>query len=307
MDRLEAMRIFAVAAKSKSFSAAARTLGLSGPSVTRAVQGLERHLGAELFARTTRVAKLTELGQRYLLDVERVLSALAEAESAVQGALSTPSGELRVTAPVRFGTQFVAPSLFSFLEEHSGVSARLILNDRTMDLVEEGFDVAVRIGHLRDSSLMAVKVGYVRRLVCAAPRYLAKRGRPRSPLGLRNHDAILLPPDMALHEWAFANPRQRTAKPRQLTTPCARVMVSSVEAAVAASVAGLGVLRALSYQVQDELDAGNLEVLLEKFEPPKLPVHVVFSHARRSPLKVRLFVDHVVSELRAALSWHPKP
>lgn len=291
MDRFEAMRVFAAVADGGGFAAAARQLGLSPPAVTRAVAALEERIGTRLLRRTTRVVRLTEAGERYLADCKRILGELDEAEASAAGAHAEPRGTLHVTASVMFGRLYVAPILFDFLAEHPGVVARALLVDRIVDLVEEGIDVAVRIAHLPSSGLHAVRVGQVRRVLCASPEYLARRGVPRTPADLERHHAIVFASGPGGPDWSFSG--RVSARPRT------QLIVNSVEMTIAAAVAGQGLARVLSYQIAPELAAGRLQIVLEEYEPSKLPIHVVHAEGRQAAARVRAFVDHAVARLRA--------
>ncbi len=291
---MEAMRVFVAVVETGGFAKAARRLGVSAPTVSRAVSGLEARLGVQLLHRTTRVVAVTDAGERYAADVRRILADVELADAAARGEAGAVRGELRVTAPVLFGTRHVAPVIFEFLRRHPEVTPRLALVDRVVDLIEEGFDVGVRIGHLRDSWLTAVKVGEVRQLVCASPDYLERRGLPRTPGELTRHDAISLPPELGLHAWSFPGGRRSAT-----VTPNQRLVVSSVETAVAAAVAGQGLVRALSYQVKEPLADGSLVTLLDEHAPPPVPVHLLHSGGRHASRKVRAFLEHAVTRLRA--------
>src|SRR5262245_21178302 len=204
MDRLETMRVFVAVAEERGFAPAARRLALSPPAVTRAIAALEQRVGVRLLQRTTRVVRLTEAGTRYLADCKRILADLETAETAAAASQVEPSGELVITAPIVFGRMFVAPLLLEFVSRHAQVSARTLLADHVVDLVENGVDVAVRIARLPDSSLTALKVGSVRRLLCASPAYLAARGTPRTPADLAAHDTIVFASSGAAQtEWDF--------------------------------------------------------------------------------------------------------
>lgn len=293
MDRLDTMRLFAAVAEQQGFAPAARRLGVSAPAVTRAVATLEDRLGARLLHRTTRVVRLTEAGTRFLADCKRILGEIEEAEAAAAGSHAEPRGRLVITAPLMFGRLHVAPIVLDFLKRHPGVVARALYLDRVTDLVEEGIDAAVRIGPLPDSSLTAVRVGAMRRIVCAAPRYLRARGTPRDPADLADHDAVAFGGAAPPGQWTFEGGRRQTVAPRF------RMEVNSAEVAVAAAVAGQGVTRVLYYQAARELRAGTLRLLLAEFEPPPLPIHLVHAEGRRAAARVRAFVDFAAQRLRA--------
>ena len=291
------MRVFVAVAEESGFAPAARRLAMSAPAVTRAVGALERRVGARLLQRTTRVVRLTEAGARYFADCKRILEDVETAENAAAENQTEPRGELVVTAPLVFGRMFVAPIVLEFLARHPQVSARTLLVDHVVDLVEAGVDVAVRIAQLPDSSLTAIKVGAVRRVVCASPSYLAEHGTPQTPADLARHDAIVFASGAAStqKEWRFGSARSRSAQSVPLRT---RFAVNSADAAVAAAVAGAGVTRVLSYQVGPQVDAGLLTIVLDKHEPPAIPVSVVFPAGRRGAAKVREFVAFAVTRLK---------
>lgn len=292
MDRFEAMRVFVAVAQEGGFAAAGRRLGLSPPGVTRAVAALEQRLGARLFVRTTRAVRLTEVGTRYLADARRILAELEEAEATAAGAEAEPRGTLSMTAPSMFGRLHVAPHVIAFVGRHPAASVRALFVDRMVDLVEEGVDVAVRIAHLPDSSLTAVRVGSVRRVLCAAPAYVAAHGAPETPADLAAHHAVVFSPSTAVTPWGFAG--GVTVAP-----PPARLVASTSDLAIQAALAGVGLTRMLSYQVRGEFADGRLVRLLADHEPEPLPVHVVFPQGRTGSARVRAFVDIVVAGLRA--------
>jgi len=296
MDRLEAMRIFVAVAEAESFSGAARRLRLSAPAVTRAVAGLEERLGVRLLHRTTRIVRVTEAGERFLRDAARVLADVDEAELSASRIQHGLRGPLAITAPALFGRLHVAPVLLDFLGRHPDVTGRALFVDRVVDLVDEGIDVAVRIARLADSALSAVRVGAVRRVVCASPEYLRRSAALRSPRDLAKHDGIGFVPSMGEPDWAFRVKSSRVSAP-----PRTRLLVNGAEAAVEAAVAGFGVVRALSYQVAAHVRDGSLVIVLSAFEPPELPVHVVHAQGHRATTRVRAFVDFAVPRLRAAL------
>lgn len=250
MDRLEAMRIFLTVAETSGFAGAARRLRLSPPSVTRAVAALEERLGTSLFQRSTRHVRLTQAGQRFLMDARRILADLEEAEASAAGDHGVPRGELSITASQMFGRIHVAPLVQDFLDRYPQVSARLLLLDRVANLIDEGFDLAVRIAHLQESSLRAIRVGHVRRIVVASPDYLARHGTPRHPGDLAQHRAVMFSAGMAIDDWVFRD-NLRVAPP-------ARFYVNSSEVAIHAAIAGQGVTRVLSYMVAPALAAGTV-------------------------------------------------
>lgn len=291
MDRFETMRVFVAVADEQGFAPAARRLGMSPPAVTRAVSALEERIGTRLLHRTTRIVRLTEAGAGFLADCKRILGEIEDAEASAAGTHAEPRGLLGITAPVLFGRMHVAPIVLDFLTNYPSVSVRLLFRDRLVDLIDEGLDVAVRIAHLPDSSLRAVQVGSVRRVVCASPEYLDARGRPRSPGDILQHDTIAFSPSGTADEWSFGS---------GLTVrPAARLLVSGSDVSIAAALSGRGLTRVLSYQVAREVAAGTLEIVLAEFEPPPLPISVVYAEGRRAAAKVRAFVDFTVERLRA--------
>lgn len=293
MDRFQEMQVFQAVAEEQSFNRAARRLALSAPSVTRAVAALEQRLGTKLLHRTTRGVRLSEPGERFLADCRRILSDLEDAEGAAASSQSQARGELVVTAPVLFGELVVAPLLLEFLEREPGVTIRAVFADRVVSMVEEGIDVAIRIGHLPDSGLAAKSVGHVRRVVCASPAFLAAHGRPTHPRELASARTVASSSSALLADWTF----QEDGEPIRVR-PTPRLVVSSNQAAIDAARRGAGLTRVLSYQVDALVGAGELELVLEAFELPPLPVHVVYPGGRKLPAKIRAFVDHGVRALR---------
>lgn len=287
------MTVFVAVAENDGFAAAGRALGLAAPVVTRSVAALETHLGVKLFVRTTRQVRLTEAGERYLEDCRRILGEVAEAEAAAAGHHAAPQGLLTLSAPQLFGRYFALPILLEFLDAHPALQARLLFLDRLVHLVEEGVDVAVRLGRLPDSALRATKVGAVRRVVCAAPSYLAQHGAPRAPEDLPRHRLIAASVDAGAREWRFGVDEAT----RQPIEP--RLQTTTNDSAVAAAVAGWGVARLMSYQVADPIADGRLRRLMPDHEPAPIPVHVLHAHGARPPAKVRGLVDRLVEGLRA--------
>ncbi len=288
MDRLDAMSAFATVAELRGFAAAARRLSLSRPAVTRLVAALEARLGTRLLQRTTRTVTLTDAGARYLERTRRILSDVAEAEALAQADRSAPTGRLVVAAPSVFGRLHVAPVMSDFLERHRTVTGELQLADRTVNLVEEGVDLAVRIGHLTDSSLVARRVGHTRRVVVGAPGYLARRGTPRRPEALSGHDLIQFSAVTPLPEWRFTRDGSET---RVALSP--RLVTNSADAAIGHAERGGGLTMVLAYQVASAVSAGQLRVVLPGFEPPALPIHLVYPTGRLLSAKVKAFAELV--------------
>jgi DNA-binding transcriptional LysR family regulator len=293
VDRFQGMQVFVAVGEEQGFAAAARRLGLSPPAVTRAISALERELGVKLLQRTTRIVRLTDAGGRYLLDCKRLLAEVADVEQALSGAEGELSGQIAVTASVMFGRLFVAPILLEFLGRHPKMSARAVLVDRVLDLIEEGIDVGVRIAHLADASFTAIRVGSVRQVVVASPAFLKKHGTPRTPQDLADCTAMSFSAERAAPPWSF-----EVGKRVVSVHPHARLLVNSSEVTLQAAVDGAGVTRALSYMVASEVKAGRLRVILREFEPEPIPIHVIHRAGRRAALRVRAFVDLAVAELR---------
>lgn len=291
MDRWQSMRIFVKVAETGSFVEAARNLHMSAPAVTRAVAALEDMIGARLFVRTTRSVKLTDAGSRYVEDCRRIISNLVEADAAAAGSYATPSGTLAVTASVMFGPIYVLPIVTDFLNIFPTVAARTFFVDRPVNMVEEGIDVAIRIGHLPDSGFSAIKVGSVRRVVCGAPAYFEKHGTPAVPSDLKDHRIAVSTSAWASPEWRFSKDQRVTVHPQ--------LSCNTGQAAISAAVAGWGLTRVLHYQIGPALMEGGLEIVLGDHEEPPLPIHILHPQARNAPAKVRSFVDLAVSRLRA--------
>lgn len=294
LDRIEAMGLFVAIADAGSLAAAGRRLRLPLQTVSRKLQALEDHLGVRLMTRTTRRLALTEEGRDYLDACRRVLADIEDAERRVAGRHTEPKGQLAITAPVVFGRLHVLPVLTEFLDAYPQVEARLMLLDRVIDLVEEGIDAAVRIGPLPDSSLIATRLGGLRRVVCASPAYLKKHGTPETLADLARHDCITFTGISSPVNWKFDG--IGTAGIRS------RLVVTTAEAAVDAAIAGIGVTRLLTYQVAEALDAGKLRLILTGFETPAVPVNLVSVEGRQAPVRVRAFLDFAVPRLRARLT-----
>ncbi|MGY2049951.1 LysR family transcriptional regulator [Methylobacterium sp. JK268] len=291
MDRLQAMRIVVRVAETASFTETARQLQMSAPAVTRAVAALEGAIGSRLFVRTTRSVKLTEAGGRYVEDCRRILADLAEAEAAAAGATATPTGTLTVTASVLFGRMHVLPIVTDYLDAYPTMAARTLFVDRPVNIVEEGIDVAIRIGHLPDSGFTAVKVGDVRRVVCGAPAYFEKHGVPTVPADLRHHRIAASTGAWPSSDWRFGRDERVSVHPA--------LESNTNEAAIAAAVTGWGLTRVLHYQIGPALREGRLRIVLAEYEEPPLPIHVLHPEGRHAPAKVRTFVDLAVARLRA--------
>ncbi len=299
MDRLHTIEVFTAVAEGGSFAKAAKAMRLSPPAVTRAIMALEERLGTRLFVRTTRSVRLTEAGVRFLADSQRILHEIEEAEEAAAGLHAEPRGVLHVTAPVLFGRIYVAPVLRNFLDLHPKVTGSALFVDRVVNLMEEGLDVAVRIGDLPDSSLTAIRVGSVRRVVFASPDYFEKHGMPQHPSELAAHRIVAVESVVPILDWKFWNGGMPfTVRVRPL------LFLNSVDAAIECALSGWAMARTLSYQVASYVQDGRLQLALESFEPNPLPVHVVHAEGRRASAKVRAFVDFAVARLRAHPGIH---
>ncbi|MDE1164603.1 MAG: LysR family transcriptional regulator [Pseudomonas sp.] len=292
MDRFQEMQVFLAVADAQGFAAAARRLKLSPPSVTRAVAALEARIGTQLLTRTTRSLHLSEAGQRYAEDCRRILGELDEAEAAAAGSYSLPSGVLTITAPVLFGDLYVTPLMAGYLDRYPPVSINALLVDRVVDMLEEGVDVAIRIGHLQEAGHHAVTVGHVRQVVCATPGYWDVHGRPSHPGELRRATIIQTSASHLHTDWHFVENGQPLS-----WRPEPRLVVTANQAAIHAASLGWGVTRVLSYQVARRVAAGELEVVLAEFEPPALPIQVVYAKGARLAAKVSTFVAHCVEQL----------
>lgn len=293
MDRYHAMRVFVRIAETGGFAEAARQLHMSPPAVTRAVAALEDTIGARLLTRTTRAVKLTEAGARYLEDCRHILAAIEEAEAAAAGSYAMPTGMLTVTSSVLFGQIYIMPIMTEFLDLHPQVTGRMLFLDRVANLVDEGIDVAIRIGHLPDSSYSAVRVGSVRRVICGSPEYIEARGLPQHPAELAEHRIIAATSAWTSLEWRFGAQGEIAVHVKPA------LFSNSNEAAIGAARSGWGLTRALSYQVGPDLLAGRLQIVLEDFEQPPLPIHIVHPEGRNASAKVRAFIDFARDRLRA--------
>jgi DNA-binding transcriptional LysR family regulator len=292
MDRFEAMGLLVAVADSGSLSAAGRALGMPLSSVSRKIADLEAHLGTRLLNRAGRQASLTEPGRDYVAACRRILGDLTEAERAAAGEYRVPRGELTVTAPIVFGRLHMLPVVLDFLAAFPEVDVRLSLIDRRLQLVEDHVDLALRIGPLADSSLVALKVGNMRRVVVASPDYLARRGVPRSPAELAGHDCIDAAGIRPTSDWSFG-----------MRLPVrSRLDVNTAEAAIDAAIAGIGLARVLYYQAVGAVRAGKLALVLEAFEPEPWPVSLVHAGQGLLPLKLRAFIDFAAPALRQRLA-----
>jgi DNA-binding transcriptional LysR family regulator len=295
MDRIDAMQAFVAVADLQGFAPAARKLGLSPSGVTRLIAALEQRLGARLLQRTTRSVTLTDIGTRYLERARRILADVEEAEGSAQDERTRPSGRLVVSAPVGFGRLHVSPVMSAYLKRYPEVSAELRLADRMVNLVEDGIDLAVRIGHLADSSLVARHVGEMRRIVVASSGYLQQRGEPNTPEAIASHETIQFGAMTASPDWRFVEDGREI---RVACTP--RFTTNSADAAIQYAEQGGGLTRVLAYQAADAIKGGRLRVVLAQFEQPPLPIHIVYPTSRLLSAKVRAFID-LVTDIS---DWH---
>jgi DNA-binding transcriptional LysR family regulator len=296
MDRIDAMKVFIAALDENSLAGAGRRLGRSPAAVSRAIAFLEAHTGTPLLYRTTRTLKLSEAGERYALACRRILADLEEADMLVADERSAPRGLLTLTGPVAAGEDVLRPLLDEFIDRHPEVSARLQLLDRPVSLIDEGIDVALRFAHLADSTLVAIPIGEVRRVVVASPDYLAAHPAIRGPADLAGHPIISMT-HFGLDSWSF--PTAGKAAIPQVVQFAPRLTVNTIRGAVASALAGHGLTRVFSYHVAEHVKAGSLKIVLRDAEHAPLPIHLLTPQGRLSVPKVRAFVDFATPRLRA--------
>ena len=300
IDQIHLMQVYVTVGEESGFAAASRKLDISPAAVTRAIAALEEQLGVKLLLRTTRNVRMTDAGRQYFDAARAILASIAEANEAVSGTNSDPQGSLSVTAPTLFGRLMVLPCILEYMRQHPQVDVGAQFVDRVVNVVEEGIDVAIRIGQLPDSGLRATRVGQVRRVLCAAPAYLDVAGLPAHPSDLPQHTVVCSSAVSPRVEWRFGSepdPILVKIKPR--------LTVTSNDAALAAAIAGVGITRLFSYQVADAVRAGQLRLLLEAFEEPPWPVHVVHREGKYGSLKIRRFIDSMVAHLRGHPNLQP--
>ncbi|MFM9942751.1 MAG: LysR substrate-binding domain-containing protein [Hyphomicrobiaceae bacterium] len=300
MDRFESMSTFTAVVEAGSFSAAARRLGMPLATVSRKVSELEEHLRAQLLTRTTRKLSLTEVGQQHFETCRRLLEELAEAERLASGEYRAPRGELVVAAPVGLGRIYLAAIVCDFLVAYPDVAIDLRLADRVINLADEGVDVALRVGELPDSSMVAVKLGVIRQVVCASPAYLEARGTPATLGDLGGHACVTFTSLGTAQEWMF-----RQGKSIARIAVRSRLSVSIADAAVDAACAGLGITRLLCYQAQPSISTKRLKLLLRDFETEPWPVSLVYQGGRRIPQKLKAFIDFVAPRMKPKLVFDP--
>ena len=295
MDRLDAMQAFVAVADLEGFAPAARKLGLSPSAVTRLIAALEERLGARLLQRTTRQVTLTDAGSRYLERARRILADVTEAEDAVESERTRPEGRLVISAPFGFGRLHVSPVVSAYLKRYPDVGVDLRLSDRRINLVEDGVDLAVRIGHLPDSTLVARQVGTMRRIVVASSGYLKRRGEPKRPVDLATHDTIQFGAMTAAPDWRFVEDGREVR-----IAPSPRFTSNSSDAAIQYAEQDGGLTQVMAYQAAESLKAQRVQIVLAEFERPAVPIHVVYPTTRLLSAKVRTFID-LVTEIT---DWH---
>ncbi len=299
MDRLEAMSLLVAVAEAGSLSAAGRKLGVPLPTVSRKISDLEAHLNTRLLTRSTRKLALTESGAAYLAAARRILDEVSEAERAASGEHAAPRGDLVITAPVVFGRLHVLPVIAEFLSQWPEINVRLVLADRNLHLIDDHVDIAVRIGALVDSALVATQVGAVRSVVCGSPAYFVAHGVPKSPEDVSALSAVTFDPLSSSQHWIFRDPKSK----RELRAPVrSRLSVNTAEAAIDGAAAGLGVTRVLSYQAAQAVLDGRIQIVLAEYEPAPSPVSLIHAGHELTPLKVRMLLDFAAPRLRARLA-----
>jgi DNA-binding transcriptional LysR family regulator len=298
MDRFEAMSLFVVVTEKGSLSAASRALRVPLATLSRKITDLESLLGARLLIRTTRKLTLTDAGVPYLAAARRILEQVEDAEREAVGEFSVPKGELVITAPMLFGKLHVLPLVVDFLAQFAEINIRLVLADRNVDLIDDHVDMAVRIGKLPDSTLVATRIGVMRTVICASPVLLATYGMPNTPSDLLRFPCVNVDTPMPSPGWRFRKPGSSTTFEIQ---PYPRLWLTSTEAAAQAAMRSVGVTRLFYYQVAEAVDAGLLQIVLEAFEPESVPVNLVHASRGQMPLKMRRFLDFAAPRLREAL------
>jgi len=292
-DKLYLISIFVAVVDAGGFAGASRKLDISPPAVTRAVAELENQLGVRLLTRTTRVVRVTEAGARYVEDCRRILASLGEADDAITGMHVTPRGKLTLTAPVMFGSKFITNIVSEYIRLYDEVTVSCLFMDRVVNMMEEGVDIAIRIGDLADSSMQAIRVGKVRRIICASPDYLSKHGTPMNPDELANHAIISAGGMSQLIEW-----RLRENNKVKILKLHPRLSTTTNDSAIVAAEAGLGLTRLMSYQIADQLKSEKLKAVLVEFEPDILPLNLLHREGRMASPKARAFLDLAIERLR---------
>ena len=293
------MSLLVAVAEAGSLSAAGRKLGVPLPTVSRKISDLEAHLNTLLLTRSTRKLALTDSGAAYVAAARRILDEVNEAERAASGEQAAPRGDLVITAPVVFGRLHVLQVIAEFLSQWPEINVRLVLADRNLHLIDDHIDIAVRIGALVDSALVATQVGTVRSVVCGSPAYFAAHGAPKRPEDLSALTAVTFDPLSSSQHWIFRDPKSK----RELRAPVrSRLSVNTAETAIDGAAAGLGVTRVLSYQVAKAVLDGRIQIVLAEYEPAPLPVSLIHARHELTPLKVRMLLDFAAPRLRARLA-----
>ena len=296
MDRIEGMSMLIEVADTGSFSAAARSLNVPVTTLSRKISDLEAALGAKLLVRSTRRINLTDAGSSYLAAARRIIEQVEEAEREAAGEFTVPKGRLTITAPIQFGQLHVLPVVTDFLARFPQIDVSLLLQDRNLQLVEDHIDMAVRIGRLPDSSMIATAIGSVRMVVCASPRLIETLGMPQTPQDLSRFPSVSIETPLSQPGWQFRDPGDRS--PFSIS-PAPRLSVTTVEAALRAATSDAGVIHLFHYQVADAVKAGDLKIILEDYEVDPVPVHLIHASRGQMPLKMRSFLDFAVPRLRA--------
>jgi DNA-binding transcriptional LysR family regulator len=300
MDRLESMKTLVAAVDARSLSAASRKLGMPIATVSRKVSELEAHLQTQLVVRSSRRLTLTDAGRLYLESCRSILEQIGEAERAASGEYSAPRGDLTITAPIVFGRLHVLPIIADFMQSYPDIDIRLLQADRVVNLLEEHVDVAIRIGELPDSSLIARRIGSIRRVVCGSPSYFVRRGTLESPGDLKAHDCITFAGLSSPGAWTFRKGKSEIAVPVH-----SRLVVNTAEAAIDAALSDAGLTRVLCYQIAGARRSRSLEIALEEFEPAPWPLSMIYSGQTRLPLKLRAFLDFATPRLTSRLAESP--
>jgi len=294
MDRLEAMSILLAAAETGSLSAAGRRLGKPLTTISRKMSELEAHLDVRLLNRAGRKLTLTDAGQSYAQAAKRILEDVREAERSTSGEYAEPKGDLVITTSLIMGRQHVLPIVTEFLKVNPGVNVQLLLDTRIVNMMEEQVDLAIRVSNSPDSSLIAIHLGSTRRIVCGSPAYFRDHGIPKTPAELRAHDCVTIGGFMSPTTWTF-----KSGKPVPIRS---RLVVGTAEAALDAAIAGVGIANVLSYQLPAAIKKGELQIILEKFEPEPMSVDMLYVGGRLMPRKLRAFCDFAAPRLKAALA-----
>lgn len=298
MDRLASMEVFVRVAEVKGFTEASRRLGLSKSSVSKHVAALENHLGVRLLNRTTRRLSLTEAGVDYYECCRRIAGDIEAAEESVTRLHTEPRGHLKVNAPMSFGRLHLAPAIPEFLARYPHVTVEMSMDDRIVDLIEEGFDLAVRITRLEDSSLIARRIASTRRIVCASPDYLTKHGVPRRPADLAQHNCLIYSYSPAGDRWRFSGPDgDHTVRVN------GNFRANSGDALCAAALDGLGIMTIPDFIAGEDLRAGNLRAVMEDYHLPEIPIQAVYPHQRHVTAKLRVFIDYLVERFAGSPPW----